>query len=106
MGLKKSFAEKLKQIRKSRGLTQEELAERVNVAPRHISFIETAKSFPSSDLLERLCTTLGIEYSVLFDFDGNLSREAILTNISKTMNNLDDKKLKYLHKMVNELYNC
>ncbi len=103
MNLKKAFAEKLKEIRKSKGLTQEQLAELVNVAPRHISFIETARSFPSSDLLERLCMALNINYSMLFDYDNDLTREEIIERIFKTVNNLDNKKLKYIYKMVSEL---
>lgn len=103
MNLKSAFAKNLKQIRKQRGLTQEELAELVNVAPRHISFIETARSFPSSDLLERLCAVLNVNYSSLFEFEENLSREQILGRIQDITEKLDDKKLKYIYKMVSEI---
>ncbi len=103
MNLKKAFAEKLKEIRKSKGLTQEQLAELVNVAPRHISFIETARSFPSCDLLERLCKVLNIDYSILFDYDDDMTREEIIEHIFKTIENLDDKKLKYIYKMVSAI---
>lgn len=103
MNLKKAFAEKLKEIRKSKGLTQEQLAELVNVAPRHISFIETARSFPSCDLLERLCKVLNINYSMLFDYGDDMTREEIIEHIFKTVENLDDKKLKYIYKMVSAI---
>jgi len=56
-------------------------------------------------LLERLCRTLKTDYSMLFNFDNKLSREDILENISSTAKNLDDKKLKYLYKMTQELCN-
>lgn len=103
MNLKKSFAENLKKIRKHRGLTQEELAELVNVAPRHISFLETAKSFPSSDLLERLAKSLNIDYADFFICEQELSRDTIIKNILELIKNLDEKKLKYVYKMVKEL---
>lgn len=103
MSLKKAFASKLKEIRKKRGLTQEQLAELVDVAPRHISFIETARSFPSSNLIERLCLTLNITYSDLFDFKNELPREEIIKNISAIIETLDNKKLNYLYKMTCEL---
>ncbi len=103
MSIKKSFAENLKKIRKHRGMTQEELAELVNVAPRHISFIETARSFPSTDLMERLCKVLNINYSTLFDFSEEISREEIIERIYKITEKLDDKKLKYIYKMLIEL---
>lgn len=103
MSLKKVFASKLKEIRKKRGLTQEHLAELVDVAPRHISFIETARSFPSSDLIERLCFALNITYSDLFDFKEELTREEVLKKLSKILESLDNKKLNYLYKMACEL---
>ncbi len=103
MSLKKIFAENLKKIRKQRGLTQEELAELVNVAPRHISFIETAKSFPSCDLLERLSKVLNINFTKFFEYESEISRDEILKQINNIATRLDDKKLKYIYKMVSEL---
>ena len=103
MSLKTIFAENLKKIRKQRGLTQEELAELVNVAPRHISFIETAKSFPSSDLLERLSKVLNTGFKDFFENRNEISRDEILQQINDITSRLDDKKLKYIYKMVTEL---
>lgn len=103
MSLKKIFAQNLKQIRKKRGLTQEKLAELVEVAPRHISFLETGRSFPSSDLIERICAVLNIKYVDLFSFEEDLRREEIINRILKTLTRLDDEKLKYMYKLANQL---
>ncbi len=103
MILKQLFAENLKKIRKQRGLTQEKLAELVNVAPRHISFIETARSFPSSDLLEKLSKVLNTDYSDLFEFKKEMTREEIIENILELVQKLDNAKLKYLYNVVKEL---
>lgn len=102
MSLKEAFAERLRYLRKNRGFTQEELAELVGVAPRHISFIETARSFPSCELTERLCKTLNISYSALFDFENEISREELIKRISELINKADCKKLKYFYKMISE----
>lgn len=103
MSLKEAFAKRLKQVRKSRGLTQEELAERVGVAPRHISFIETARSFPSCELMERLCDVLNISYSAFFDFDDEFMREELIEKISELINRADVKTLKSFYKIVSEV---
>lgn len=103
MSIKEAFAKRLKEIRKKRGYTQEELAELVDVAPRHISFIETAKSFPSTDLIERLCKILKINYNELFRFDETFSRKELLENISEITKRLDNEKLAYIYKMASEL---
>lgn len=58
--LKQKFANNLKKIRKSRKFTQEQLAEMVGVDFRYISFIENAKNFPSSYLIEKLADALNV----------------------------------------------
>ena len=45
----------MKSIRKSRGLTQEQVAEQLGLAPRYISDIERDKTKGSLDTLVRLC---------------------------------------------------
>ncbi|MBQ8459091.1 helix-turn-helix transcriptional regulator [bacterium] len=103
MAVKDVLARRLKEIRKKRGFTQEQLAELVDVAPRHISFIETARSFPSGDLLERICKNLNIKYSELFLDDKTLTREELLSNLSYLINKMDVKGLNCLYKLAKEL---
>ena len=92
MGLKNTFANNLKRIRKRNKLTQEQFAELVNVAPRHISFLETGRSFPSCELMERICNILHADISELFK------------KLEYTTNSLNDEQLNYLVKMAEELY--
>lgn len=94
--LKEQFAKNLKTIRKSRKLTQEQLAELVDVDFRYISFLENARSFPSCDLIEKLTKALNINFSDLFVFEQNLSREDIKQQLLKTVELLDNKKLNTL----------
>jgi len=103
MTIKEVLAKKLKEIRKRRGLTQEQLAELVEVAPRHISFIETARSFPSGDLLERICKQLKIKYADLFLADETLTKEQLISDLSYLMDKMDLKNLSILHKIASEL---
>ncbi len=49
---------RLKAIRKQRGLTQERLAELVDLSPQHISGIETGGAKVSLPALVRLCNAL------------------------------------------------
>jgi len=50
---------RIKQLRKERGLTQEQLADAVNVHWRTISNLERNKAHPRSDLLARLARLFG-----------------------------------------------
>lgn len=40
MDIKKTFGEKIKRLRKAKNLTQEQLAEMINIAPKNLSKIE------------------------------------------------------------------
>ena len=48
------------QLRKEQGLTQKELADRLNVTDKAVSKWETGKGFPDVKLLEPLAQALGI----------------------------------------------
>lgn len=100
---KNSFAKKLKELRKSRKLTQEQLAEIVGVDFRHISLIENAKSFPSCDLIEKLANAFNVSYSELFYFEENVTRDDIEFKLEKLVPLLDDKSLTTLYKIAKEL---
>jgi len=54
MSLKKDFGKRLKEIRTKRGLTQFKLAEIVEIDAKHMSLIETRRSFPKADLIENI----------------------------------------------------
>ena len=54
--------------RKDRGLSQSELAERVNISRTHMSRIETADCAVSLDVVFDICDALEIKPVELFDF--------------------------------------
>ena len=65
---KKAFGQNLKLLRKAKNLTQEQLAELVNLNQRQLTRIENGISFVSSDVIERLIVALNIDVKTLFDF--------------------------------------
>lgn len=67
--LKSAFGNNLKLIRKSKGLTQEQLAELVGLNQRQLTRIETGVSFLSADVLEKLSIALNVNLKDLFDFE-------------------------------------
>lgn len=48
------------------GITQTQLAERVNTSTNYIALIESEKKFPSPEMLERIATALEIDAPALF----------------------------------------
>lgn len=101
---KQKFAANLKILRKSRKLTQEQLAELVDVDFRYISLLENAKSFPSCEVIERLAKALNVSYKELFDFEADMTREQIEQSLINLFKVIDDKKLKALYNITKSLF--
>ncbi|MCL2153768.1 MAG: helix-turn-helix domain-containing protein [Oscillospiraceae bacterium] len=59
------FAENLKTLRKKRGLSQEELAIRLNVVRQTVSKWEKGLSVPDADILIRIADTFEVSVSAL-----------------------------------------
>ena len=59
----------IQNARKIRKLSQNELAEMLNISREHLAKIETAKRKISLGLLFSLCNVLNVEEKDLFDFD-------------------------------------
>jgi transcriptional regulator with XRE-family HTH domain len=53
------FAARLRELRRSRGMTQAELARRADVSVTHLSELENAEIAPGIDLVDRLARALG-----------------------------------------------
>ncbi len=60
----------LRKLRKEKNLSQEELAEKVNITRKTISLYERCSSFPSSEKLEAFADALGVSIADLFREEG------------------------------------
>ena len=67
--IKKLFGSKIKSLRKSLNLSQEEFAEKIGLERDTISKIENGKRFPSCKTLEKIAQVFNIKYSDLFNFN-------------------------------------
>lgn len=66
MGLKQIFGNNLHSYRKLRGLSQEQLSEKLDISVKHLSTMETGKVFASAELIEKISTELNVSISALF----------------------------------------
>lgn len=71
VNFKEAFGKNLKQIRKTKNIIQESLAEMIGIHPRQVSKIETGEHFPNSTTLENICVALSISPRDLFNFELN-----------------------------------
>lgn len=85
--IRKQLGARIKEIRKARGLSQEDLAERVGIEAKHLSRIEVGGSYPSLDRLSKLAKALNVEMKDFFEFaheSGNSSElREVLNSLMK-----------------------
>lgn len=67
--LKKAFGLRLRSIRTSKGLTQQELAELIGKSTEYVSRMERGLYSPSFDVLSSLAKALMVSAKALFDFE-------------------------------------
>ena len=66
--LRRQFGKKLRAIRKSRSMTQEQFSELLDISIDFLSLIERGLNAPSFESIESFSITLGIPVKDLFDF--------------------------------------
>lgn len=64
--LMKSFGKRVAAVRKSRGLTQQELAEAIGMSVVAIAYIETGKRWARLGTLTKIANALRVDVSDLF----------------------------------------
>jgi transcriptional regulator with XRE-family HTH domain len=67
MDIKEKFGQRLKTLRKAKGLSQEELAERSGLNRPYISGIEQGKRNVSIEVVEKIAVALGVEMVEFFE---------------------------------------
>lgn len=63
------FGKRIRELRKMRGLSQEELGELIGIDQKHMSRIELGKSYPSLDRLIQISAVLQVALPALFEFN-------------------------------------
>ncbi|MCM1338440.1 MAG: helix-turn-helix domain-containing protein [Muribaculaceae bacterium] len=99
--IKKKFGKNLKYYRELNGLTQEELAERINLNCRSLSFIECGTNFVTAKTLALLCNSLNITPKQLFDFEFYPHGKVDLDKDIQRLINSNKNKLNDIYKILN-----
>lgn len=94
MNLKENLGKNIQKYRKLNNITQEKLAEIIDVEINSISSIERGKYFPSPDNLVKLSNALNVSLSDLFLFKENFSCEDYEKEIISSLNLLKNDKTK------------
>lgn len=77
---KELIGKKIRQIRKERGLSQEELSEKIDISPRHMCTIENGNSFPSIETFVKIAEILDININEFFNLK-NITNDELRNSI-------------------------
>ena len=85
--IKKLLGKKIKELRIKRGLTQEQLSEKIGIGERNLSKIECGNNFVTAETLSNLLIALKVSAKDLFDFDYYKDENEIKSEIINAINN-------------------
>ena len=100
------LGQRIKFLRKIKGYSQEFFAEKVGIATKSLSSIETGNAFMTSQTLEKSIDVLEIVPSELFTFQEQLPNDDMYSYILKKLEFIknDDERLKIFYNFVKSLY--
>ena len=100
---KKHFAKRIREIRKSKGLTQEEICELTGIEVSNYSKIETGRVAPSMVSLQRLIVHAGFVPNELFEYNNFDTENGIDTMIYQMYENFSFSQKKLLYKIMRSI---
>jgi transcriptional regulator with XRE-family HTH domain len=101
MDAKKQLGARIKELRKIRKLTQEQLAEMVDVDSKHLSRIEVGGSYPSIDTLVKMSAALKYEVMDFFDYDHRVpDKKQLMESIVRLLREAQQEQLRIILRII------
>ncbi len=103
MDNKIKLGKRIKELRKKKGLTQEQLAETIDMEQNSISVIESGRNFPTLGTLEKIAKVLNVELSDFFNYEYLEDIDTIRETTTDKIQKMDEFQLRQLFKFVKSL---
>ena len=104
MNIKKQLGLKIKRLRLKEGLTQEQLAEKMQIAPRTLCGIENGENFVKAETIDKFCEVFNITCFELFAIDHIKPQEDLINEIINDIKALKNReKIEILFNIVKAL---
>ncbi|MEK6736826.1 MAG: helix-turn-helix transcriptional regulator [Pseudomonadota bacterium] len=95
---------RLKEIRKTRGLTQEALAEKIDLSPQYLSRLEGGHQSPSLETVARLAEALDLELWELFDLRHQGTVKEMRERLRRLIQESNEQELRLALKLLHALF--
>lgn len=94
---------RIREIRNKKGLTQEQLSERMEINPKYLSSIERGNENPTLNTLIKLSETLEVDLGDIFSLIRLEDPGERKSMISSLLDQADDKELKVAFKVLSAI---
>lgn len=101
--IKLNLGATVKELRKQKDITQEQLAEYIGLQPQTIATIETGRAFVSSEVLANLCNYFNVEPTIFFTRKIKVFTEDDINHINeikRMLPSFDTAKLKEIYNIL------
>jgi transcriptional regulator with XRE-family HTH domain len=92
---------RIRELRRSRRLSQEQLAERMDISAKYVSQVETGVRSPSLEALEKFAIVLDVEIRDLFEFHPDA--DSALENINILLQAASEEQRRTIFRIIRVL---
>ena len=102
--LKKRLGKRIQELRLKNNLKQAELDEKVNLASKSQSCIETGKNYPSADVVEKYANALNVDVAEILDIEHIKPSKELIEEMNTLLNNADEKDVVTAYRVLKSLF--
>jgi len=103
MDLKQMIGARIKEIRSKRGITQDQLSERMEINPKYLSSIERGKENPTLNTLLKLSESLEVSLDEVFGFVEIEDPDKRKSLIISLLDEANDEQLKLAYRILSAI---
>ncbi len=98
--LSELVGKRIKEIRESKNIKQNQLAEMINIEPTNLSKIEKGAQLPKIDTINKLTEALECNIQELFELEHLQTREELLNKIDIILKNAQTTEIQFFYKVL------
>lgn len=98
--LTKQLGERIRHLRKARGLTQEQLAQAAGISDKYLSEVERGASKVSVEILDKIATGLNIGIQDILSLTSEEDRGQLESYLFRLIKGASDEQLATLHRVI------
>ena len=99
----KAFGQAIKEARKAKGISRNQLADQMNIAPRYIASIENSGQHPSLQIFYELVTLLDVSVDQFFFPKNEIEKSTKRRQLDRLLDDMSDKGLRIVTATAREM---